>query len=273
MTVRVSLLKKAALAAGLLGIATASQAVYYGNSFTTLPYTTPLGLSNMDLDVNGTGSSYDSTNIGYVGFFGFTQDSFTGTADLRGFGGATDPDFYTICGQFEGLQTGQDFMVYDSDHWGFTAVQRGGAVAGQAVGLATAFEDALGSGDQARAAGFQIAVWAAVYGGGGAGTFNSTVTVGGFSATSTHALFYIADATVNSVSEWADYYYNLARNSGWGYKSLFLDSFVGTDSTAGQDQFTVRPGPPQSVPEPFSMALGIMGAGAYIRRRVKAKKA
>lgn len=195
--------------------------------------------------------------------------------DLNGLGGGVDDTipgvsyngtFNTICSELQFLTDPQGVHVWDAPYNPSnlamqTAVNRGAGVVWNdfdgAGGTYTTFAHAL-AGDNNRAAGFQLAVWAAIYGGGAAsfaGLGANGFSFSGFNATA------IGFATS---------YYNSAASNGFaliGGNPLWLES---VQPVTGQNQFTLDiEVPPQSVPEPFTMALGAAGAAAYIRRRIK----
>jgi len=200
---------------------------------------------------------------------------------LNGLGGATSAngladtsgiDLYTICAELEALSDPQFVDAWWSDDVLLGAARnRAGSVAGANFGGVSAFEHAFTGSDAAdRAVGFQIAVWAARYGG-GAGPLDITHVSGHIIAGS----FRVRDSGTGGWSDiktYAKMYYDAAYSAwstGNGYHtSIFLDG--ANTSGPDQDQLTWDfDNPPQSVPEPFTMALGVAAAGAYVRRRLK----
>ncbi len=264
-------------------------------------------LGNTDADYMGSHSRLFGSNISMTwgsngnitggsitaGAYGFMkwQDISSGDFAANGLGMATSIGqtnrFYTLCGQFVPLNDPSNFDVWDVSsstsspnlpsyrpYSLYRAVSVMSFDYDGAGGTGTAFEHAFNYDSALRGAGIQLAVWAAIYGTGaawGAGALSgSTLTLTGFSATDT-------DGSFATVVGYARSYYEAARLAGWATgtnaSTYWLDSKT-IGNKYGQDQMTIDPmNPPQSVPEPFTMAL--MGGSAVagflrVRRRRQA---
>jgi hypothetical protein len=237
---------------------------------------------------NLNGGSITAGGYGFMKWADMSSGDFAPNGLGHGQATGTGAHFYTLCGQFVYLNDPSTFNVWDISlgtnspplpgYRPYTLF-RGASVISRdfdgAGGTKTAFEHAFGFNSNLRGAGIQLAVWAAIYGDGSswdvgdysAGT--STVTIGGFKAKDTHSSF----ATVVG---YARAYYESARLANWGMgtqaSTYWFDSQV-RGNKYGQDQLTVDPSTiPQSVPEPFTVAL--MGGSAfagYLRMRRRRK--
>lgn len=288
--VGVGSIRKVVLAGAIAGVAAVSGAQTFLGTTDADYLGSHTRIFGSDIYMTWTGHGNVAGGSITAGGYGFMKWNDISTGDFAanglGFGGSSH--FYTLCGQFVQLNDPSTFNVWDitsgtnapplPSYRAYT-LYRGASVLSHdfdgASGTGTAFEHAFNYNTALRGAGIQLAVWAAIYGDGSswdnsdysAGT--STVTIGGFKAKDTHGSF----ATVVGI---AQAYYNSARALNWGMgtnaSTYWLDSQL-RGTKYGQDQFTIDPThPPQSVPEPFTMGLGLAGVAAYIRRRAKAAK-
>lgn len=283
MYVGVNCIRKAVLAGALAGVAAFSVGQSYLGS-TDADYVGGGGhlfASDILLKWN---SGANSITAGAYGFLYWKDLNTGGSVELDGMGFGTGQNFYSLCGQFVYLNDPSKFDIWDISSstaglpgYAMSTLNRGASVLSRSYGgYDTAFEHAFASGATSTAkqllgAGIQLAVWAAVYGDGsawGAGNYNAgtnTLTLGGFSA-------HDSDGSFGTIVGYARDYYEAARLGSWAMgtnaTTLWLDSLA-QGNKLGQDQFTIDPNhPPQSVPEPFTMAL--MGGSAmagYIRMR------
>jgi hypothetical protein len=273
MSVKFSLLRKVALSASMFGVVATSHA-FLGTVYATHP-SGAAGVpalsgnhfyGNLDVDMNFGSSTF---NVSGMGFFRWLQSSGSYNARGKGYaatynGGDTNTNaFYTLCAQFNGIVTPAGFDAYDTLGYG-GGIERAGNIVAYNMGGQTAFKHALTSENRYRAAGLQLAVWASIYGGGAAFVNNGDgATVGTFNMVNNDA----ADsANLTTVVSFAEAYYNQAINAS-GYNAIYLDGRDVNGDDEGQGQITV------DVPEPFTMGLGIAGMAAYIRRRMKTKRA
>jgi len=232
---------------------------------------------NGDIDYSTNGGSNWVNNQG-LGFmqWGILNNAALPLSGLGGRGAAADGlgsgiDLYTVCSELQALSDPQLVDVWNSnDVLLGAAINRAGSVTGANFGGITAFQHAWqGSNMADRAVGIQIAVWAARYGSGLAMSINGSdqIEAGSF------RVRYSNTGNWSNIKTYAQLYYGAAYaawNVGAGYNNSVFLKGANTGGLHDQDQLTWDfSNPPQSVPEPFTMALGAAGALAYVRRRMK----